>query len=172
MDVRCVSPLSQPMIYCPWELTLMNHAYNHCKVWHILVYVSPYNKTHVVYDFIVPKGYNFIGFLFHLCSASTHWGRVTHICVGNLIIIGSDNGLSPSRRQAIIWTNARILLIGTLGINFKEILIEFNTFSFKKMHLKMSSAKWGLFRLGLSVFSPHRWNMQYITRIMWLFNLN
>ena len=31
----------------------------------------------------------------------THWGRVTHICVGNLTIIGSDNGLSPGRRQAI-----------------------------------------------------------------------
>ena len=32
---------------------------------------------------------------------STHWGRVTHICVGKLSIIGSDNGLSPGRRQAI-----------------------------------------------------------------------
>ena len=44
----------------------------------------------------------------------THWGRMTHICVGNLIIIGSDNALSPGRRQAIIWTNAGLLLIGTL----------------------------------------------------------
>ena len=35
----------------------------------------------------------------------THWGRVTHICVGNPTIIGSDDGLSPGRRQAIIWTN-------------------------------------------------------------------
>ena len=42
----------------------------------------------------------------------THWGRVTHICVSKLTIIGSDNGLSPGRRQAIIWTNAGILLIG------------------------------------------------------------
>ena len=42
----------------------------------------------------------------------THWSRVTHICVGNLAIIGSDNGLSPGRRQAIIGTNAGILLIG------------------------------------------------------------
>ena len=42
----------------------------------------------------------------------THWGRVTHICVVDLTIIGSDNGLSPGRRQVIIWTNARILLIG------------------------------------------------------------
>ena len=48
----------------------------------------------------------------------THWGRVTHICVDNLTIIGSDNGLSPGRRQAIIWTNAGILLIGPLGTIF------------------------------------------------------
>ena len=45
----------------------------------------------------------------------THWGRVTHICVGKLTIIASDNGLSHGRRQAIIWTNAVILLIGPLG---------------------------------------------------------
>ena len=32
----------------------------------------------------------------------THWGRVTHICVRKLATIGSDNGLSPGRRQAII----------------------------------------------------------------------
>ena len=81
----------------------------------------------------------------------THWGRVTHICVGKLTIIGSDNGLSPQRRQAIIWTNAGILLIGPLGTNLSEILIEIQTFSFKKMYLKMSSAKWRLFGLGLNV---------------------
>ena len=71
----------------------------------------------------------------------THWGRVTHICVSKLSILGSDNGFSPGRRQAIIWTNAW-LLIGPLGTNFSEILIEIHTFSFKKMHLKMSSGKW------------------------------
>ena len=49
----------------------------------------------------------------------THWGRETHICIGKLTIIGSDNGLSPGRRQAIIWTNAGILLIGPLGKNLK-----------------------------------------------------
>ena len=47
----------------------------------------------------------------------THWGRVTHICVGILTSIGSDNGLSPGRRQAIIWTNAGMLLIEPLGTN-------------------------------------------------------
>ena len=72
----------------------------------------------------------------------THWGRVTHICIGTNTNIGADNGLSPCRRQAIIWTNAGILLIGPLGTNFSEILIGIQTFSFKKMHLKMSSAKW------------------------------
>ena len=66
----------------------------------------------------------------------THWGRVTHICVSKLIINGSDKGLSPGRRQAIIWTNAGILLIGPLGTSFSEILIKIHTFSFKKMHLK------------------------------------
>ena len=66
----------------------------------------------------------------------THWGRVTHKCVSKLTIIGSDNGLSPGPRQAIIWTNAGILLIGPLETNFSEILIEIYTFSFKKIHLK------------------------------------
>ena len=83
----------------------------------------------------------------------THWGRVTHICVGKLTIIGSDDGLSPKRRQAIIWTNAGILLIGPLGTNFSEILIEIQTFSLKKIPLKMSSAKCCSFRLGFNVLS-------------------
>ena len=61
----------------------------------------------------------------------THWGRVMHICVNKLSIIGSDNGLSPQRRQAIIWTNAGILLIGPLGTNFSENLIKIQTFSLK-----------------------------------------
>ena len=78
----------------------------------------------------------------------THWGRVTHMCVGKSTIIASDNGLSPGRRQAIIWTNAGILLIGPLGTKFNEIFIEIHTFSSKKMHLKMSSAKWRPFCLG------------------------
>ena len=70
-----------------------------------------------------------------------HWGRVTHICVSNLTIIGSDNGLLPGRRQAIIWTNTGILLIGPLRTNFSEISIEILTFSIKKMRFKVSSAK-------------------------------
>ena len=81
----------------------------------------------------------------------THWGQVMHICVSRLTIIGSDNGLSPDRCLAIIWTNAGLLLIGPLETNFSENLIEIHTFSFKKMLLKMSPAEWPPFHLGLNV---------------------
>ena len=74
-----------------------------------------------------------------------------HICVSKLTIIGSDNGLLPGRHQAIIWTNAGLLLIQTLGTNFNEFLNEIHAFSFKKMHLKMSSAKWQQICPGLNV---------------------
>ena len=76
---------------------------------------------------------------------------MTHICVSELPIIGSDNGLSPGRRQAITRTNAGILLIQTLGTNFSEIRNEIHTFSSKKMHLKMSTGKRRPFSLGLNV---------------------
>ena len=63
-------------------------------------------------------------------SLFIHWGRATHMCV----IIGSDIGLSPDRRQAIIWSNAGILLIRTrskLQWNIKRnsyIFIQENSF--------------------------------------------
>ena len=58
-----------------------------------------------------------------------------------LSVIGSDNGLAPDRRQAIIWTNAGMLSLGHLGTNFSEIVIEILALAFKKMHLKIPSAK-------------------------------
>ena len=78
---------------------------------------------------------------------------MTHICVSKLAIIGSDNGLSPDRRQVIIWTNPGNLVIGPLGTNFSEILIEIHTFSFKKMHLKMSYGKWRPSCLSLNMMN-------------------
>ena len=59
----------------------------------------------------------------------THWGGVTHICVSKLSIIDSDNGLSPGRHQAIIWTKC------------------WNVLNF------ISSAKWRPFCLGLNVLT-------------------
>ena len=78
---------------------------------------------------------------------------MTHICVSKLTSIASDNGLSPGRRQAIIWNNAGILLIGPLGTNFGEILIETQIFALKKIRLKKSSAICQPFCLGLNVLS-------------------
>ena len=88
----------------------------------------------------------------------THWGRVTHICVGNITIIGSNNGFLPGRRKAIIWTNAAILLIRSKGINFSEISNEIDTSSSnKKMPLQMSSAKYRPSCLSLCVKRVRCW---------------
>ena len=95
---------------------------------------------------------------------------MTHICVSKLTIIGSDNGLSPGRRQAIIWTNVGLLLFRTLGTNFTEILGEIHSFSFSKMRLKMSSAKWRLFSLGLNELNPGE-NQQMQHTATWITGL-
>ena len=68
-------------------------------------------------------------------SASTHWGQMTHIGVSKL--------------------PAGILLSGPLWTKFSEILIEIPSFSFKKLHLKMSSAKWRLFCPGINDLMQH-----------------
>ena len=95
---------------------------------------------------------------------------MTHICVSKLTSIGSDNGLSPGRRQAIIWTNDGILLIRTFRTHFSEIVSKIHTFSFKKIHLKMSSGKWQPCCLGLRVYSMVYAHNQYI--LWWPFTLN
>ena len=92
----------------------------------------------------------------------TYWRRVTHICVGNISVIGSDNGVSPGWHQAINWTNAGILLIGPLGTNFSEILIQLVAFSFKKMRLKVSIAKWRLYCLGINVLTGRDYHLSFL----------
>ena len=92
-----------------------------------------------------------MAFFFKFNIRHTFINSLRSIDACKLTIIGSDNGLSPDRRQAIIWTNVEILLIGPLGTNFSEILIKILTFSFKKMRLKVSSVKRRPFCLGLNV---------------------
>ena len=99
------------------------------------------------------------------CCELIHWGQTMHICVGNLTNIGSDNGLSPGRRQAIIWTNDGILSIGPLRTNISEILIAILTFSFEKMRLKVSSAKRRPFCLGLNVLKWPWWCMTVVLKV-------
>ena len=83
----------------------------------------------------------------------THWGWVTQIGICKQTIIGSDNGWSPGQRQAIIWTNAGMLLIGALGTKVSEILIKIWTLSLKKMLFKVLSGKSRPSCLGLNVLS-------------------
>ena len=73
--------------------------------------------------------------------------------VSKLTIIGSDNGLSPGRHQAIIWHQCWNAVNWTLSNKLQEIFIEIHTFSFKKMHLKISFGKLWPFSLGLNVLT-------------------
>ena len=110
------------------------HPYPVClpcewQMWGIKFLVSKSNTQYI------PSNRLAFCISFH-CSwlnSLTHWGRVTHRCVSKLTVIGSYNGLSPGRRQAIIWTNAGILFIGTLGTNFNENLFEIRKFSYNKI---------------------------------------
>ena len=106
------------------------NSFNECFQWYCSLYFEPAPFA------LVKK-------TFHGCTlnALTHWGRVTHICVSKLNIIGSVNGLLPGRRQAIIWTNAGIMLIEPLRTKFSESFIEIHTLPFNKMHLKISYTK-------------------------------
>ena len=61
-----------------------------------------------------------------------------HINISKLTIIGFDNGLLPGQCQAIIWTNAGILLIRTLGTNFSEIFSEIQENAFENAFEKQS----------------------------------
>ena len=92
-----------------WEMLLQSNAVSHWLG--INLESALYSYTHI-----------------YSGASLTHWGRVTHICVGTNTNISSDNGLSPGRRQAIIWTNAGILSIQTLGTNFSAILSEIHAF--------------------------------------------
>ena len=55
----------------------------------------------------------------------THWGTVTHIFVSTFSNIYSDNGLSPGRHQAIIWSNVGMFIIGPFSENYVSKFIYF-----------------------------------------------
>ena len=93
-----------------------------------------------------------------------------------LVTIGSDNGLSPIRCQAIIYTSARILPIGSSAINFGEILIKIliksliKTFYSRictsnivcKMAVISSTGRW--VKSARCTFHPHRQH-KYLWRV-------
>ena len=69
---------------------------SHENPWSPEFYFSKHQDVHAFY--IIPWQWNATGYLYFVL---THWGRVTHICISNLTIIGSNNGLFPDRCQAI-----------------------------------------------------------------------
>ena len=72
---------------------------------------------------------------------------------GTLNNIESRNGLSPIRRQAIIWTNVDLLsiAIGPMQTNFSETQIKIQVLSFKNAPLKMSAKQRRFICSGLTV---------------------
>ena len=75
----------------------------------------------------------------HMVSWSINLGTGTRLISASLWYMVSERDicwLLWITSQAIIWTNAGILLIGPLATNFSEILIEIYIFSFKKTHMK------------------------------------
>ena len=124
--------------------------------WWTMIITWLYNKPlHDVFPFVV-EDKNLLILCNHwplvaVAVIITHWGRVMHICGSKLTITGSNNGLSPGRRQAIVWTNDGKLLIWPFRIRFSEISIEINIFSFKKMRLNKSLARCRPFCLGFNV---------------------
>ena len=86
-------------------------------------------------------------------ALSSHRGRVTHMCIGNITRITSDNVLPPGRQPSHYLNQCWNVVNWTLRNELKWILIEIQTFSFKIMHMKMSSAKWRPFYLGLNALT-------------------
>ena len=130
-----------------WALFIISHCRVH--LWKLLmpIFISEEIPTyHIIATpmiFFTHRSWIFCGiisppFKFTFIKL-IYLGRVTQICVKKLITIGSDNGLSPGRRLAIIWNNAVIYFIRHIGKNFSEFLIEIQTFTKKKVYFKMSS---------------------------------
>ena len=115
-DLRLNKQLSKQSRHW-WFETLSNSLWCHCNgTWNV-------NSIRMKLGEKLPVWVIFTENIWYCKAVLTHWGKVTHICVSKLTIISSDDGLSPGRRQAIIWTNAGVLLVGRFGTNFSEILV-------------------------------------------------
>ena len=83
----------------------------------------------------------------------THWGRVMHICVGNIPIISSDNGLPPGQLQWNLNSNS-IIDENT----FENVICEMMSILFRHQCVKLcwafmiySFLTWIRFEVGWSV---------------------
>ena len=108
-------------------------------------YNVPWWPTSLVHIYVTwPQRVNCARWCYSLFSFVwlTHFLLVWHIYPSvNWVSIGSNNGLSPIRRQRHCLNKCWLLSSWPLRTNLSEIWIEIQSFSFMKMHLKMSSAK-------------------------------
>ena len=80
-----------------------------------------------------------------------------------LVIIGSGNGLSPVRRQAIAWTNVALFANRTLGNKFQWNSNLNSINSIQNMHSIMSSILAAILPGPLCVkATPHDWTSNFI----------
>ena len=126
LDKTTITPL--------WQNTMIEIEKVKTTRLRLNIWIAP---LHLLKKIYTHKAFNFI--------VITHWGRVTHICVNKIIINGTDNALSPGRRQANIWTNDGILLTEPPGTNFNEILIYFIYFYSRKSIWKCRLENGGYF---------------------------
>ena len=89
-----------------------------------------------------------------ISNSGTHWGlkhTLKRVCIYIYIYIYIyvSSRSSLVQYQAISWTNADLLPVGSLGTQLIEIWIKFQLFSLK-MQLKMSSAEFRPFHSGMN----------------------
>ena len=97
------------------------------------------------------------------------WGRTTYICISKLTIIGSDNGLSPGRHQAIIWTIARILLMNASSAKWQPSCLGLNELSenYSLDNGWLQDSQWAMIRINNDLNST----VSYcVTRTQWVNN--
>ena len=153
LHFKCAYDLACPIMdYLIWHVSLCYAI--QIAIWISIVYVIAYRKIAIWVSHKLSSMYVHFDLCTPLTAVTglTHWGRAAHICVSKITNIGSDNGLSPRRHQAIILTNAGMLLIRPFWTKFSKIVIEIQTISFKTMHLKMS-LKWRPFCPDLNVIT-------------------
>ena len=128
---------------------------NDMKYWVMIRYVSGKNSSHVfVFVYILISKY--ITQIRYTRFLAQNGAGLIYAPV-NRVSIGSDNDLTPIRRQAIIWNNAGFLSIRPLWTHLREISIKRQNFSFTKMNLEISSAKRWPFcpgEMGKYIYSP------------------
>ena len=116
---------SVPSHYLNQWWPIVNQTLRHKLQWNFCQNLQTFSDENV-FENVVCKMADILFRLHNVNSFEAEWGIYASV---NNTIIGSDNGLSPGWRQAIIWTNAGILFIRPLGTNFSEIVIEIETFS-------------------------------------------